>query len=117
MISKTQRKQTIRASRVRRIRSRVVGSAVRPRLVASRTNTGMYVQLIDDAKGQTLVAVVDRTLTGKNKTERAIAAGTKLAELALKKGIKQAVFDRAGRDYHGRIAAVADAARKAGLEF
>jgi len=117
MISKTQRKQTIRTSRVRRIRSRVVGTAVRPRLVASRSNTGMFVQLIDDAKGATLVSVSDRKLGGKTKMDRATAAGTKLAELAIKKGIKQVVFDRAGRAYHGRIAAVAEGARKAGLKF
>ena len=117
MISKTQRKQTIRAARVRRIRARLVGSATRPRLVASRSNTGVYLQLIDDAKGTTLVAVSDRKLAGKTKTDRAMAAGKQLAEQALKKGIKQVVFDRAGYAYHGRIAAVAEAARKAGLKF
>lgn len=114
MISKTERTGYLRRARVRRIRARVVGTSARPRLVASRTNTGMYVQLIDDSVGKTIVAVYDRGLKG-NKTERATLAGTKLAELALKKGIKQAVFDRAGRQYHGRVAAVAEGARKAGL--
>ncbi|MFO0704471.1 MAG: 50S ribosomal protein L18 [Candidatus Andersenbacteria bacterium] len=117
MISKSAQKQHTRLARVRRIRSRLVGSASRPRLVASRSNTGMYLQLIDDAKGVTLLAVRDQEFKKKTKTERAAAAATQLAEQALKKGIKQVVFDRAGRAYHGRIAAVAEAARKAGLKF
>jgi large subunit ribosomal protein L18 len=117
MISKTAQKQMIRRSRVRRIRARLAGTTERPRLVASRSNTGMYLQLIDDSKGATLVAVNDHGLKGKNKTERATLAATQLAEQAIKKGIKQVVFDRAGYAYHGRIAAVADAARKAGLKF
>ncbi|MFH0830867.1 MAG: 50S ribosomal protein L18 [Parcubacteria group bacterium] len=117
MISKTQRKQIRRQARVRRIKARVRGTLVRPRLVASRTNTGMYVQLINDETGKTLISLWDRKLKGKNKTERAKLAGSKVAELALKKGIKAAVFDRAGRAYHGRVAAVAQGARAAGLKL
>lgn len=108
-------KQQKHRARVRRIRSKVVGSAKRPRLVASRSNAGMYVQLIDDTSGKTLFAIKDSDLKGSNKTERAFAAGKSLAEQAVKKGISQAVFDRAGFAYHGRVAAVAEGARKGGL--
>lgn len=106
-----------RAVRHHRIRARITGSTNRPRLSVYRSNKNINVQLVDDSHGHTLLTVNDRALTGKNKIERAQAAGKKLAELAQKKGIKQVVFDRGGFLYHGRVAAVATGARAGGLIF
>ena len=115
MISNSAKSKLRKLARVRRIRAKVLGTASRPRMVASRSNTSMYVQLIDDAAGKTLLAMTDRKQKGSNKTERAHATGMAMAEQAIKKGIKSVVFDRAGNAYHGRVAALADGARKGGL--
>jgi large subunit ribosomal protein L18 len=109
------KRRMVRQARRRRIRARITGTTARPRLTVSRSNTGVYIQIIDDAKKATIVAVHDRGLAGKNKLERAKLAGKKIAELARKKNISAVVFDRAGFRYHGRIAAVADGAREGGL--
>ena len=106
-----------RTARPRRVRARIKGTAQRPRLSVYRSNVNIAAQLIDDAAGQTLLAVIDRGLPGKNKYERAEAAGKKVAELAKQKGIGQVVFDRGGFLYHGRVAAVATGARAGGLKF
>ncbi len=105
-----------RMARVRRVRAKISGTTVRPRVAVFRSNTGVVLQLIDDTKGQTLVAVFDRDLVGKNKTERAKAAGLKMADLIKKKGISTVVFDRGGFKYHGRVAAVATGLREGGIK-
>ncbi len=105
-----------------RIRKKVFGTAERPRLNVYRSLNNIYVQVIDDLKGETIVAA--STAVGK-KGERvtggnvaaAKSVGKKIAELAKNKGISKVVFDRGGYIYHGRIKALADAAREAGLQF
>ena len=102
-----------------RIRKKVIGTAERPRLNVYRSLNHIYAQVIDDQKGETLVSA--STLSLKVKTGGNVAAareiGKAVAELAVKQGIKKVVFDRGGYLYHGRIKALADAARAAGLEF
>jgi large subunit ribosomal protein L18 len=109
-----------------RLRKRITGTAERPRLTVFRSLTHMYVQAVDDMAGRTLVAAstvepsVKAGLGGKARganRQGAEAVGKAIAERLMATGIKQAVFDRNGFLYHGRVRAVADAARKAGLEF
>jgi large subunit ribosomal protein L18 len=109
-----------------RQRKRISGTKERPRLSVFRSVAHIYAQVIDDLSGQTLVSAstVDSTLKGKldkgvrgGNLKGAEAVGTAIAERSIEKGIKRVVFDRSGFLYHGRIRAVADAARKAGLEF
>ena len=105
-----------------RIRKKVVGTPERPRLNVYRSLNHIYAQVIDDLKGETLVAAStaigkkDERVTGGNVAS-ANTVGKKIAELAKQKGITKVVFDRGGYIYHGRIKAVADAAREAGLQF
>jgi len=110
-----------RASRARRhfrLRKKVVGVAERPRLVVTRSARHLYVQLVDDARGVTLASASTFKLTGEgDKTAQARKVGTLLAERAKAAGITRVVFDRGGYQYHGRVAALADAAREGGLEF
>lgn len=104
--------------RHRRIRAILSGTAYRPRLVVFRSLAHIEAQLIDDVKGHTLVAVSDRQLKAKGtKTERATAVGVALAEQAKAKKIINVVFDRGGFQYHGRVKALAEAARTGGLKF
>ncbi len=122
MVSKTSR-QEVRAEKHRRIRSRLSGTADRPRLAVFRSNDHMYAQIIDDTVGNTLVAAstldkdVKAELTKTNNVEAAAYLGTVIAKKALDKGIKEVVFDRGGYIYQGKVAALAEAAREAGLEF
>jgi large subunit ribosomal protein L18 len=112
-----------RRQRHARVRAKVSGTAERPRLNVFRSLKHISVQVIDDVSGRTLVAVstVDSglrpSLAGKKKTEQAQAVGTAIAERARAKGITRVVFDRGGYRYHGRVKALAEAARAAGLEF
>jgi large subunit ribosomal protein L18 len=112
-----------RAKRQRRIRAKISGTAQRPRLNVFRSNMHIYAQVIDDVRQHTLVAAstVDASLRDKladnNKVEEAKLVGRLIAERAQAAGIKQVVFDRGGYLYHGRIKALADAAREAGLDF
>lgn len=107
-----------RLRRHRRVRATITGTATRPRLSVYRSAKHLQVQLIDDEAGRTLVAATDAKLkAGGTKTERAAALGKQVAELALTKKITHVVFDRGGYRYHGRIKAVAAAARAAGLLF
>lgn len=102
----------------KKIRARISGTADRPRLAVFRSNRYMYAQLIDDVKGVTLVSASDLSLSDKmNKVERAKTVGKKLAENAKKENISSVVFDRGGFSYRGRVQALADAAREAGLQF
>lgn len=100
----------------RKIRAKISGTAETPRLAVFRSNQYMYAQLIDDTKGVTIASASDQKAKG-TKMDGAIATGTELAKLASAKGIKTVVFDRGGFRYAGRIKALADAARSAGLVF
>jgi len=106
-----------RVRRHKRIRARVSGTAERPRLAVFRSNKFIYAQLIDDVAGITLVSSSDIKNAKGTKTERAIAIGKSIAADAQKKNITKVVFDRGGFRFTGRIKALADSARDAGLEF
>jgi large subunit ribosomal protein L18 len=107
-----------RERRHRRVRGKVSGTAERPRLVVFRSNRGIEAQLVDDAAGKTLYAASWLQAKSKgNKVEQAAEVGKLLADSARAGGVKQVVFDRGGYLYHGRVKALADAARKGGLEF
>jgi large subunit ribosomal protein L18 len=115
-----------KAARIRRherVRARLSGNASSPRLCVFRSLNHIYAQVIDDEKGHTLVTAstldgeIKASLNGKAKSARAGLVGTLVAKRALDKGIKQVVFDRGGYKYHGRVKALAEAAREAGLKF
>jgi large subunit ribosomal protein L18 len=108
-----------RLRRHRRVRRRVHGTAERPRLYVFRSNRGIYAQLIDDLEGTTLAAAGWQHVANfkGNKTEQAAEVGKLLAANAKAAGIEAAVFDRGGYLYHGRVKALADAAREGGLKF
>ncbi len=120
-MSEKSRKARIR--RHRRVRARIFGTPERPRLNVFRSLGHIYAQIIDDTVGHTLVAAstIDRELrdqvAGKSKTEAAQLVGELVAKRALALGIKKVIFDRGGYKYHGRVKALADAAREAGLDF
>jgi len=122
MIRKIEKKQ-VRKTIHERIRRKLRGSAARPRLAVFRSVAHIYAQVIDDAEGQTLVSAssVDKGGKGSTKSGGNVAAakaiGKLVAERAKEKGITKVVFDRGGYQYHGRVKALADAARAAGLEF
>lgn len=118
--------KTARAARIRRhirVRKKIEGTPERPRLAVFRSLSHIYAQVIDDRAQRTLVAASDlepavrAQLDKKKKTERAEIVGAVLAERAKEKGITRVVFDRGGFRYHGRVKALAEAARKGGLEF
>jgi large subunit ribosomal protein L18 len=120
---KGKQKIAARMRRHRRVRSRVKGTGERPRLNVFRSLTNIYVQVINDAEHKTLVSAstidteVAPQVEGKSKIEAARIVGRIAAERAKNAGITQVVFDRGGYMYHGRVAAVAEGAREAGLEF
>jgi large subunit ribosomal protein L18 len=119
MIRKTN-KAEIRRRVHDRIRRKLAGTAARPRLAVFRSEAHIYAQIIDDAEGKTLVAAssVDKDVKTKGgNVAAAKAIGKLVAERAKEKGVARVVFDRGGFEYHGRIKALADAAREAGLEF
>ena len=108
-----------RLKRRRRVRAKVRGTAERPRISVFRSNRGILVQLIDDDAGRTLAAVnwIEADLKSLRGSDQARKAGTLLAERAKAAGVESAVFDRGGYQYHGRVKALADAAREGGLNF
>jgi large subunit ribosomal protein L18 len=122
MVSKKSRAE-IRAKKHRRLRNHISGTAERPRLAVFRSNNHMYAQIIDDTVGNTLVAAstlqkdVKAELEKTNNVAAAAYLGTVIAKKALEKGITTVIFDRGGFIYQGKIKALADAAREAGLEF
>ena len=122
MVSKKSR-QEVRMNKHRRMRNRFSGTPERPRLAVFRSNNHMYAQIIDDTVGNTLVAAstvekeVKAELEKTNDVDAAAYLGTVIATRALEKGINTVVFDRGGFIYQGKIAALAEAAREAGLEF
>lgn len=122
MVSNTNRSE-VRKNKHRRIRSRLSGTPEKPRLAVFRSNNHMYVQIIDDVAGNTIVSAstlqadVKDGLEKTNNVEAASKLGTVIAKRALDNGIKNVVFDRGGYIYQGKVKALADAAREAGLEF
>ncbi len=122
MVSKESRTK-VRLNKHRKIRNRFSGTAERPRLAVFRSNNHMYAQIIDDTVGNTLVSAstlqkeVKAELEKTNNVDAAAYLGTVIAKRALEKGITTVVFDRGGFIYQGKIKALADAAREAGLEF
>ena len=112
-------KEQGRLRRHRRVRSKISGTAERPRLAVYRSNLRIYAQLIDDEAGRTLAAAssLDKDVAGAKRSEQAGMVGKLVAERAKQAGIGRVVFDRGGYLYHGRVKALADAAREAGLEF
>ena len=113
-------KNEARLRRHRRVRNKISGTAARPRLDVFRSAKHIYAQIIDDEQGVTLVSAstMDKDFNGfGGNVEAAAEIGKKIAAKALEKGIKTVVFDRGGYLYHGRVAALAEAAREAGLEF
>lgn len=117
MISK-QSRNSLRQKRHLRIRKTLIGTLERPRLSIYRSNKAIYVQLVDDVNGNTLVSARSQELNLKsNNLEAAEKLGELIAKKALEAQITEVVFDRAGYLYHGRVKALADSARKAGLKF
>ncbi len=122
MVSKKSR-QVVRENKHRRMRNRFSGTPERPRLAVFRSNNHMYAQIIDDTVGKTLAAAstlekdVKAELEKTNNVDAAAYLGTVIAERALEKGITEVVFDRGGYIYQGKVAALAEAAREAGLTF
>ena len=122
MVSKKSRTE-VRVKKHRRLRNHLAGTAETPRLAVFRSNNHMYAQIIDDTVGNTLVSAstleksVKSELEKTNNVDAAAYLGTVIAKKALEKGIKNVVFDRGGFIYQGKVAALADAAREAGLEF
>ena len=122
MVSKVNRSE-VRVNKHRRLRSRLSGTPERPRLAVFRSNNHMYAQVIDDVAGNTIVSAstlqseVKEGLEKTNNVEAAAKLGEVIAKKALDNGINEVVFDRGGYIYHGRVAALAEAAREAGLKF
>ena len=122
MVNKKSRTE-VRLKKHRRIRNHLSGTTERPRLAVFRSNNHMYAQIIDDTVGNTLVSAsttqkdIKAELEKTNNVDAAAHLGTVIAKKALEKGINTVVFDRGGFIYHGKIKALADAAREAGLEF
>ncbi len=122
MINKPDRNEIRRRKHVR-VRKKIVGTPARPRLCVFRSNTNIYAQIIDDTTGTTLVSAstlekdIKSDLAFGGNTDGAAAVGKRVAERALDKGISAVVFDRGGYIFHGRVAALAEAAREAGLTF
>lgn len=112
------KKISSRTRRVQRVRSEVIGTTARPRLSVYISNLHISAQIVDDTRGVTVssVTTVGQKIEG-TMTKRAIWVGSEIAKKATKAKIKQVVFDRRGKKYHGRVKALADAARESGLEF
>lgn len=122
MVSKVSRAK-VRAKKHRRLRNHLSGTSATPRLAVFRSNNHMYAQIIDDTVGKTLVSAsttqkeVKAELEKTNNVDAAAYLGTVIGKKAIEAGIKEVVFDRGGFIYHGKVQALADAAREAGLEF
>jgi large subunit ribosomal protein L18 len=115
---KVQQRERTRSRRHRRVRKRVNGTAERPRLVVHRSLKNIQAQIVDDAERRTLCGVSSLALELDGvKMEQARQTGRRIAEIAKEKGIRRVVFDRGGYLYHGRVKALAEGAREAGLEF
>ena len=113
MVTKQERRNKIKT----RIRGKVSGTAERPRMTVFRSNKQIYVQLVDDSEGKTLVSASSKGMEEGTKTELAAKVGQAIAEKALAAGVTEVVFDRNGYLFHGRVKSLADAARNGGLKF
>lgn len=113
MVTKQERRNKIKT----RIRGKVSGTAERPRMTVFRSNKQIYVQLVDDSEGKTLVSASSKGMEEGTKTELAAKVGQAIAEKAIAAGITEVVFDRNGYLFHGRVKSLADAARNGGLKF
>lgn len=113
MVTKIERRNKIKT----RIRGRISGTAARPRMSVFRSNKQIYVQLVDDLVGKTIVSTSSKGIEGGTKCEIAAKVGQAIAEKALAAGITEVVFDRNGYLFHGRVKSLADAARNGGLKF
>ena len=113
MVTKQERRNKIKT----RIRGKVSGTAERPRMTVFRSNKQIYVQLVDDSEGKTLVSASSKGMEEGTKTELAAKVGQAIAEKALAAGITEVVFDRNGYLFHGRVKSLSDAARNGGLKF
>ncbi|OGF62678.1 50S ribosomal protein L18 [Candidatus Giovannonibacteria bacterium RIFCSPHIGHO2_01_FULL_45_33] len=115
------RKISKRVFRHKRVRAKITGTASRPRFAVSRSNKHVFLQMIDDEKGKTIIGLTDTALAGGKKkitkSEKAHLSGKVFAEHAIKKGIKEVVFDRGGFKYQGRVKKIAEGAREGGLKF
>lgn len=122
MIKKVSR-QAVRVKKHIKLRNKISGTSERPRLAVYRSNNNIYAQVIDDVKGHTIVAAstvekaIKDSLEKTNDVAAAVAVGEAVAKKALDKGVDTVVFDRGGYIYHGKVKALADAAREAGLKF
>ena len=127
-MNKLQKKQAALARRHRRVRGKIAGTAARPRVCVTRSNSNLYVQVIDDRAGDakggitltsasTMEKEIKEKIAGLNKTDAAKVVGATIAERAKGKGVETVVFDRGGYLYTGRVKALADGAREAGLKF
>jgi large subunit ribosomal protein L18 len=116
-MDKNKAKQIKRNRRHGRIRSEISGAVSRPRINVFRSNTGMFLQMIDDVIGKTLVSVSTKEVKAEGKMNQSFEAGKLIAQKAKQAGIEKAVFDRGGYKYHGRVKAAADGAREGGLDF
>jgi large subunit ribosomal protein L18 len=122
MLADVSKKRESRKKRHRSLRKRIEGTAERPRLAVFRSTRHIYAQIIDDVQKKTLTAISDKVLAVEgeakaDKKARAKRVGAAIAKQCLEKGIDKVVFDRAGYKYHGRVSALADGAREAGLKF
>lgn len=113
MVTKIQRRNKIKT----RIRGKISGTAQRPRMTVFRSNKQIYVQLVDDLAGTTLVSASSKGIEEGTKTEIAAKVGQAIAKKALEAGVSEVVFDRNGYLFHGRVKSLADAAREGGLKF
>ncbi len=111
--------EQLRRRRHMSLRNKVIGTTERPRLVVHRSNKGIEAQVVDDSDGRTLAAAswMDASIRGEKRADRPAKVGTLLAERAKAAGVETVVFDRGGYLYHGRVKALADAARDGGLKF
>jgi large subunit ribosomal protein L18 len=121
MLADVSFKKASRKKRHRSLRKRIEGTPERPRLAVFRSSRHIYAQIIDDVQKKTLTAISDKALAAEgekpDKKARAKKVGAAIAKQCLEKGIDKVVFDRAGYKYHGRVSALADGAREAGLKF
>src|SRR5262249_16880668 len=116
-VMRAERKRAARLHRHERVRRKVNGTSERPRLAVYRSNRHIYAQLVDDRAARTLASASDADLGEGNKTARATRVGKLVGERGKAAGVEQAVFDRGGRLYHGRVKALAEGAREAGLRI
>ena len=116
--NRAQQREQVRKRRHHRIRRTIMGTPERPRLVVHRSLKHIQAQVVDDVAGRTLLGVSSEALGAEgSKVEQARETGAKVAELAREQGVEKVVFDRGGYRYHGRVKALAEAAREGGLEF